>query len=87
MTPLLNSLVPILVSILTVAVAPSLQAEPERKVITMDDYGLWRVVSSTQLSDDGSWMTYDYRKPEADEDAPDERKLQIKHLNLPGFFG
>ena len=80
MTPLLNSLVPILVSILTVAVAPSLQAEPERKVITMDDYGLWRVVSSTQLSDDGSWMTYDYRKPEADEDAPDERKLQIKHL-------
>jgi hypothetical protein len=25
-------------------------------------------------------MTYDYRKPEADEDAPDERNLQIKHL-------
>ena len=46
-----------------------------KKVLTMDDYWLWRTVSSTQLSGDGQWVSYDYLKPEADEDAPDERKL------------
>jgi hypothetical protein len=45
--------------------AVSSHAEPERKVLTMADYGLWRVVSSAALSNDGYWMDYDYRKPEA----------------------
>jgi len=55
-------------------------ADADKKVLTLDDYSLWRTVSSTQLSHDGMWMTYDYRKPEAAKDAPDERVLQIKHL-------
>ena len=76
----LNRLSSILILIITVAVAWPLQAGEKKKVITMDDYGLWRTVSSAQLSSDGKWMTYDYSKPEADEDAPDERNLQIKHL-------
>ena len=46
----------------------------------MDNYAQWRNVTSTKLSHDGNWVTYDYRKPEADEDAADERNLQIKHL-------
>ena len=76
----INRLSSILILIITVAGAWPLQAGEKKKVVTMDDYGLWRTVSSTQLSSDGKWMTYDYKKPEADEDAPDERNLQIKHL-------
>ncbi|MHC4457415.1 MAG: S9 family peptidase [Planctomycetota bacterium] len=76
----INRLFSILILIITVAGAWPLQAGEKKKVVTMDDYGLWRTVSSAQLSSDGKWMTYDYRKPEADEDATDERNLQIKHL-------
>ena len=75
-----NHLSSILILIITAAGASQLQAGEKKKVLTMDDYGLWRTVSSAQLSSDGKWMTYDYRKPEADKDAPDERNLQIKHL-------
>lgn len=60
--------------------ATSIHAEGEKKVITMADYGLWRTVSSTALSHDGNWMTFDYRNPEASEDAVDERKLRIRNL-------
>jgi dipeptidyl aminopeptidase/acylaminoacyl peptidase len=56
-------------------------AEARKKVVTMDDYGLWRTVTSTAMSDDGSWVTFDYNKPDAEPDAPDERNLQIKHLD------
>jgi hypothetical protein len=76
----INRLSSILILVITVAGAWPLQAGEKKKVLTMDDYGLWRTVSSAQLSPDGKWMTYDYKKPEADEDAPDERNLQIKHL-------
>lgn len=76
----------ILVAVLIAVTATSSHAEAKKKVITMGDYGLWRTVSSTKLSNDGNWMTYDYRKPEADEDAPDERNLQIKHLGSDKVF-
>ena len=75
-----NHLSSILILMITVAGASQLRAGENKKVLTMDDCGLWRTVSSTQLSSDGKWMTYDYSKPEADKDAPDERNLQIKHL-------
>jgi len=74
-----NYLPLILILIVTVASTSLLQAG-KKKVLTIDDYGLWRTVTSAQLSNDGKWMTYDYRKPEADEDAPDERNLHIRHL-------
>ncbi len=35
--------------------AVSSHAETEKKVLTMTNYGLWRVVSSTVLSNDGNW--------------------------------
>ena len=82
----INHLAPILILIITVVGVCQLQADEKKKVLTMDDYGLWRTVSSTQLSGDGKWMTYDYRKPEADEDAPDERNLQIKHLDSDKLY-
>jgi dipeptidyl aminopeptidase/acylaminoacyl peptidase len=80
MTTQINRLSSILILIIISTGATLLQADEKKKVLTMDDYGLWRTVTSTQLSNDGEWMTYDYSKPEADEDAPDERNLQIKHL-------
>jgi hypothetical protein len=62
-----------LAAALFAVVAVSSHAEPEKEVLTMADFGLWRVVSSTALSNDGNWMTYDYRKHEVHKDAPDER--------------
>ncbi|MEO2047772.1 MAG: hypothetical protein ABGX16_14510 [Pirellulales bacterium] len=64
----------------TFVTAAHLQAEANKRVLTMDDYARWQSVTSTKLSHDGNWVTYDYRKPEAEEDAADERNLQIKHL-------
>jgi len=68
------------VALVVLGVTSSL-VEAKKKVITMDDYGLWRTVTSTALSDDGQWVTFDYNKPDANPDAPDERNLQIKHLD------
>ena len=76
----------ILVLLITVTFAPQSFAADAKKVVTMDDYGRWRTVTSAQLSNDGEWMTYDYNKPEADEDAPDERSLQIKHLGSDKMY-
>jgi len=76
----------IIVAALIAVTATSSDAEAKKKVITMDDYGLWRIVSSTKLSNDGNWMTFDYRKPEAHKDAPDERKLQIKNLTSDKIY-
>ena len=33
------------------------QANAQKKVVTMVDYGRWRTVSSTELSGDGNWIT------------------------------
>jgi len=41
-------------ALLAVATVSS-HTEPEKKVLTMTNYGLWRVVSSTALSNDGNW--------------------------------
>lgn len=80
MTPRIKYLVSILAAACLMFSATAVRAVQQKKVVTMDDYGRWRTVGSTALSDDGKWMTYDYRKPEAHEDAADDRKLQIKNL-------
>ena len=64
----INRLSSILILIIVVACAGPLQAGEQKKVLTMDDYGLWRTVTSVQLSSDGEWMTYDYSKPGAKDD-------------------
>ena len=51
-----------------------------KKILGMEDYKLWRTVVSTQLTNDGQWVTFDYNKPCADKDAPDERRLQVTQL-------
>ena len=80
MTPHIRRIASVLAAVLVAVTASLSHAEAKKKVVTMADYGLWRIVSSAALSNDGNWMTYDYRKPEAHEDASDERKLQIKNL-------
>ncbi len=37
------------------------------KVLTIDDYALWRSVGSTSLSPDGRWATYSYSRREVDD--------------------
>ena len=70
----------LLIALIAITSATS-YAGAKKEVLTMDDYALWRSPTSTVLSNDGDWITYDYRKPNAAEDAADERNLQIKHLD------
>ncbi len=37
------------------------------KVLTLDDYSLWRSITSTAMSPDGRWMTYAYSPNEGDD--------------------
>jgi len=76
-----NYLAVLLTLLITVEGVCQSQTSEGKKLVTMDDYGLWRTVTSTQLSNDGKWVTFDYSKPEAGEEASDERILQIKHLD------
>ena len=43
-------------------------ASGEKKVLTIDDYGRWRSVVSAAISDDGAWVSFGYRKREADDE-------------------
>ena len=47
----------------------------EKKVLTIDDYARWRSVVSTGISADGEWVSFGYRKREADDE------LHIKSLS------
>ncbi|MFC1553869.1 prolyl oligopeptidase family serine peptidase [candidate division KSB1 bacterium] len=38
-----------------------------KKVLTIEEYTIWRSVTSTAMSDDGEWMTYGYRKFETSD--------------------
>lgn len=44
--------------------APAIPAA--RKVLSLDDYGIWRRVTSTALSADGAWISYAYAPNEGD---------------------
>ncbi len=45
-----------MISLWIIVGVSQLQAGEPKKVLTMDDCGLWRTVSSTELSSDGKWM-------------------------------
>jgi len=38
-----------------------LAEQGEKKVLTLDDYPLWKHISSVTISDNGEWVTYGYR--------------------------
>lgn len=43
------------------------QQEGEKKVLAIEDYARWRSIGSTSISDNGSWMTFAYQTPNADD--------------------
>lgn len=54
-----------------------------KKVLTIDEYVLWRSVGNTSISPDGAWVTYSYDYREVDEDEPlaPNRPLVIKRVS------
>ena len=46
----------------------------DKKVLTIEDYGRWQQIVSASISDAGSWITFGYQKPEADD------MLYVKNL-------
>lgn len=54
-----------------------------KKVLTIDEYVLWRSISNTSISPDGAWVTYAYQHREVDEDNPldPDRPLVIKQAS------
>ena len=43
------------------------QEQGEKKPVPIEDYGRWRSITSTAISDDGNWVCFAYRKREADD--------------------
>ena len=55
---------------------PAARMTPDgKKVLTLADYGPWKRITSTALSDDGKWMTYTLSPNDGDE------TLMIKQLD------
>jgi len=62
----------------------------EKKVLTIEEYARFRSVVSTEISPDGAWVSYGYRKREADdefliENLEDERVFEIERGSNPQF--
>lgn len=62
----------------------------EKRVLTIDEYGRFRSVVSTAISPDGEWVSYGYRKREADdeffiENLEDDRIFEIPRASNPQF--
>ncbi len=51
------------------------QAASGKKAMKVDDYGRWRRIRSTAISNDGNWMTYAYSTPNQND------TLYVKDLN------
>ena len=65
--------------------------EPEKKVLTVDDYGRWNRIESAVMSPDGNWMTYAYSPAEGDKTfyirnlQSDDQPREIKFGSSPVF--
>lgn len=59
----------LMVLILLLIAASSLNAQnpAEKKPLTIEDYALWRSITSTAISDDGNWISFAYSKRESDD--------------------
>jgi len=53
--------------ILIIAAGLFAQDTGGKRIMTIEDYARWRSIGSTSISDDGSWITYAYGTPEADD--------------------
>jgi len=69
--------------------APQEQAA-EKKILTIDEYARFHRVVSTDISPDGQWVSYGYRKREADDalvfdNLDDERSFDLPRASNPRF--
>ena len=73
----LNRLTPLFTVIALLFCTANLRAQDtgEKKVLTIEDYARWRSITSTAISDDGSWITFAYSPHRADD------TLYVKSLN------
>ena len=62
-------LIPLLLLLVVLASASSVvaQSQAEKRPLKMEDYGLWRSIGSTAISDDGRWVCFNYSRRETDD--------------------
>jgi hypothetical protein len=69
-----------LAAIFVLALAgPSLTAQ-SKKVLTLADYGQWKRITSTVMSDDGKWVSYTYSPNDGDD------TLTIRQFDGPASY-
>jgi hypothetical protein len=56
----------------------------DKRPFTINDYGRWRSITSTSISDNGNWVTYAYRTPNADDTLYVENLSTGKKFEIPG---
>jgi len=56
----------------------------EKRALTINDYARWRSITSASISDNGNWMTYAYRTPNADDTLYVKSLLSDKEIQIPG---
>jgi dienelactone hydrolase len=59
------------------------QQETGKKILTVDKYSIWRSIVSTEISDNGEWVTYGYRLREGDDTLYVKNLTTIKTYKLP----
>jgi len=57
----------VLIAILISASSMLAQEPAAKRPLPIDDYGRWRSISSTAISDNGDWISFAYTKREADD--------------------
>ena len=62
-----------LLALLTIAVCSHGHSQDSKKVLGLEDYPKWKRIVSTDLSEDGNWISYSYRPNDGDD------TLYIKH--------
>ena len=66
------------------------QDKPEQRPFTIDDYARWQSIVSTSISDDGTWMTFGYRKEKSDDlfyvqSLTSDKRFEIPRGSRPLF--
>ena len=56
----------------------------EKKVLTLEDYPLWKQVVSTAISSDGNWITYGYRPNDGDDTLYVKSTTSERLHEIPG---
>ena len=77
---------PIAILALFCALAPA-QDAAEKRAMTLEDFALWRSVTSTGLSDDGTWISYGYRKRDTDDQLVLENLRTVKKHEIERASG